>query len=238
MLNYDSSITLKTKHANIRCICVSLPANSSQLESIVRKLLNTSGPVYFIFICLATFFLLFMKKNLVEAEIVAFEILAQEGEMGFIQAVNTLQYMTIPLYYGWVFTLSGFIIWVGCFMFGYRVTYGQCWKIVMIASTVFLLAELIKIIHFLGIQEDITLDQIRAYYPLSIMSLFNAEAVPDQYLYPFNALNLFEVTSWVVMVYGVHVAADKRFNISVYIVGFSYVLFFLIWLGFYTMIYK
>ena len=87
-------------------------------------------------------------------------------------------------------------------------------------------------------QEDITLDQIRAYYPLSIMSLFNAEAVPDKYLYPFKALNLFEVTSWIMMVYGVHAASGKRFNISAYIVGFSYVLFFLIWLGFYTMIYK
>ena len=210
----------------------------NSLESIVRKLLNTSGPVYFIFICLATFFVLFLKKNMVEAEIVAFEVLAQEGQMGFIQAVNTLQYLTIPLYYGWVFTITGFVIWVGSFMFGYRITYSECWKIVMIASTVFLFAELIKIIHFLGIQEDITLEQIRAYYPLSLMSMLDYTTVPDRYWYPFKALNLFEVLFWIVLVNGVHVAANKRFNIAIYIVSFSYIFLFFMWLGFYTMIYK
>ena len=217
---------------------VSLLSKLHCLESIVRKLYSTSGTAYFIFICLATFFVLFLKKNLVEAEIVAFEVLAQEGEMGLIRALNTFQYLTIPLYYGWVFTVSAFIIWVGSFMFGYRVTYSDCWKVVMIGQTVFLFAEIIKIIHFMGIQEDITLDQIRAFYPLSLMSFFDYQEVPSRWLYPLKALNLFEILNVVVLIYGMHVAAGKRFNIAAYIVLFSYVLFFLIWLGFYLMIYK
>ena len=208
------------------------------MRSIVGRLLDTSGVAYFIFISLATFVVLFLKKNLVEAEIVAFEVLAQEGRMGLIQAINTLQYLTIPVYYLWVFTISGFMVWVGSFMFGYRITYADCWKIVMIGQTVFLLAELVKIIHFLNIPDDITLDQIRAYYPLSLMSLFDYQEINSRWLYPLKALNLFEIMNWIVMIYGVHAAAGKRFNIAAWIVLTSYSLFFLIWLGFYLMIYK
>lgn len=208
------------------------------MESTLRRLLNTSGPVYFIFICLATFVVLFLKKNLIEAEIVAFEVLAMEGKMGLIRTLNALQYLTIPLYYGYVFTVTSFIIWVGSFMFGYRVTYTECWKVVMVANTVFLIPELIKIIHFLGMPEDITLNQIRAYYPLSLMSMTDYSQVPDRWMYPLKALNIFELLYWILLVNGMHVAAGKKRNIATYIVLSSYVLFFFIWLGFYLTIYK
>jgi len=158
--------------------------------------------------------------------------------MGLIRTLNALQYLTIPLYYGYVFTVTSFIIWVGSFMFGYRVTYTECWKVVMVANTVFLIPELIKIIHFLGMPEDITLNQIRAYYPLSLMSMTDYSQVPDRWMYPLKALNIFELLYWILLVNGMHVAAGKKRNIATYIVLSSYVLFFFIWLGFYLTIYK
>ena len=35
------------------------------------------------------------------------------------------------------FLVLAFVIWVGCFMFGYRVTYEMCWRIVMASELVF-----------------------------------------------------------------------------------------------------
>ena len=70
------------------------------------------------------------------------------------------------------------------------------------------------------------------------MSMTDYTQVPDRWMYPLKALNLFELFYWVLLVNGMHVAAGKKRNIATYIILSSYVLFFFIWLAFYLSIYK
>ncbi len=193
---------------------------------------------YFLLLCLATFFLLLLKKTFVENETMAFEILEERGQMGLFHLISTLQYASIPVVYAYKFTIISFILWIGCFLFGYRVTYGDTWHVAAISESIFLLAELMKVLWFVFFEIDATIFDIRAFYPLSLMNLFDRHTIDPRWVYPLKALNVFEVIYWALLVIGIDYKARKKRSVAKWIVLTSYVLFFFIWLGYYLVIYK
>lgn len=198
-----------------------------------------TGPIaYFLALCIVTFLVLFTKKALVENETVAFQILQEDGRFGLFQLFNTLQFIAIPLIYAYKATLIAFILWVGSLMFGYRITYSQMWLIALVGETVFLIPEFIKIMWFILIDHQPDIWEIKAFYPLSLMNFFDPVNLADNLHYPLKALNLFEVLYWFVLVEAIHVTAKKKWSYAFAIVFTSYVPFFLIWLLYYTQVYK
>ena len=194
--------------------------------------------VFFVLVCLITFLLLFLKKSLIESHIAAFEILEERGEMGFYHIVDALQYISIPVIYLYKFTVIAFILWVGCFTWGYKVYYVRLWQLVMFAECIFFLAEFMKIGWFLFITTDPDIWQVRAFYPFSLMGLFNYQQVSGAWHYPLKALNIFEVLYWLILALGIQHMSKKRMDVSIYIVLSFYILWFFIWLGFYIIVYK
>jgi hypothetical protein len=191
----------------------------------------------FLLICLATLTLLFIKKSMIENETAAFEFMADQPEGSILYVRSALQYVSIPLIYLWKFTVLGFVIWVGCFLFGYRVTFSQCWGLVLIAEFVFILPELIKITWFLFIETDPNFYDIQAFYPFSLMNLVDYQDLPTRYAYPFKALNLFELLYWYVLALGIQHFAKRGMKPAWTIVLGFYVPIFVLWLLFYIIVY-
>jgi hypothetical protein len=191
----------------------------------------------FLLICLATFALLFVKKSMIENETAAFEFLADQSQGSILYLRSAMQYLSIPLIYMWKFTVLGFVIWVGCFLFGYRVTFSQCWGIAAVSEFVFLIPELIKVIWFLVIQDDPNFYDIQAFYPLSVINLVDYRDVDSRYYYPFKALSVFELLYWYVMATGIQHFARRGFRPAIIIVLAFYLPIFLLWLAFYMVVY-
>ncbi|MGE0770981.1 MAG: hypothetical protein AB7K37_04655 [Cyclobacteriaceae bacterium] len=208
----------------------------TSLES--KSLFAAEKRLTFILLCVATFFLLYVKKVFIENETAAFEFLEDRPEGGILQLISALQFLTIPVIYLWKFTVIAFVIWVGCFMFGYRVTYGQCWGVAIVSEFIFIVPELIKIGWFLFFETDPSFNDVRAFYPLSLMNFADYYEIDKQYVYPLKALNVFEIIYWVLLVQGVHFFARKQKRVAWFIVLSSYVLIFLGWLVFYMIVYK
>ena len=175
---------------------------------------------------------------MIENETAAFEFMADQPAGSILFVRSTLQYISIPLIYAWKFTALGFVLWMGCFLFGYRVTFSQCWGIVLIAEFVFLIPELMKIIWFLFIQSDPNFYEIQAFYPFSLMSLMDYQELPTRYAYPFKALNLFEPLYWLVLALGIQHFAKRGMKPAWIIVLSFYLPVFLMWLAFYMIVYK
>ncbi len=207
-------------------------------EIKVREFFEIDKRLYFVFLCLITFLVLLIKKNYVESETAAFEVLESRGQIGVLNLINAFQYLTIPLYYIWKFTLIGLILWLGSFAFGYKISYRKCWQIAMIAETLFLIPEMLKIVYLTYVFTDPNLYDIRAYYPFSLMNLVDYEDVASKWHYPLKALNIFELMYWTILTYGIHLAAKKKKEIAILIVLFSYVPIFLLWIWFYISVYK
>jgi hypothetical protein len=73
---------------------------------------------------------------------------------------------------------------------------------------------------------------------LSLMNFFNFETLPDQWHYPMKSLNIFEIIYWFFIIAGIYVKSHKVYRQSVIIGVFGYILPFLFWLGYYTIVYK
>ncbi len=209
-----------------------------QTHAESSSLFATEKKTAFLLLCLASFLLLYMKKAFIENETAAFEFLQDRPEGGLLQLISAIQFLSIPLVYLWKFTVIAFLLWVGSFLFGYRITYSQCYGLAIVSEFIFLVPELLKIVWFLFIRTDPNLHDIRAFYPFSLMHFFDYYDIGKQYVYPLKALNLFEVVYWVSLTNGIHYYARKEKKIAWIIVFSSYVPDFLLWLLFYIVVYK
>jgi hypothetical protein len=212
----------------------SLSSNGNETKS----LFGADKRLLFVLLCLITLLLLFIKIAFIENETAAFEFLQDRPEGGVLKAINALKYLSVPFVYAWKFTVIAFVIWVGCFMFGYRVTYKQCWGVVIAAEFIFLVPELLKILWFLVIETDPTYNDIRGFYPLSLMHFADYESLDKRFAYPLRALNLFEIGYWILLANGIHFFARKEKKYVWIIVSCSYILIFALWLLFYIVVYK
>ena len=192
----------------------------------------------FLLLCLATFLVLYVKITFVENETAAFEFLEDRPEGGILKLISATKLFSIPLVYLWKFTVISFVIWVGCFLFGYRVTYNQCFGLTIVCEFIFLVPELLKIGWFMFVETDPNLSDISPFYPFSLMNFFDPHEIDKKYLYPLKALNLFEIVYWILLVRGVHFFARKQIKTAWIIVLCSYVLIFFLWLLFYIIVYK
>jgi hypothetical protein len=192
----------------------------------------------FILLCLLSLLLLFLKISFLENETAAFEFLQDRPEGKILQLINAVKYFSIPLVYLWKFTVIAFVIWVGCFMFGYRVTYRQCWGVVIVSEFIFLIPEVLKFMWFITVETDPTYHDISAFYPFSLMHFFDYYSIDKRWAYPLRALNLFEIAYWFLLVTGIHHYAQKEKRYVWIIVSCSYILLFVLWLIFYVIVYK
>lgn len=208
------------------------------MEHETKSFFSADKRLLFLLLCLATLLLLYIKITFIENETAAFEFLQDRPEGMVLRLISTLKFLSVPFVYAWKFTVIAFVIWVGCFMFGYRVTYSQCWGVVIGAEYIFLIPEIMKILWFMAVQTDPTLSDISAFYPLSLMHFFDYYSIDKRWAYPLRALSLFEIAYWVLLVEGIQHFARKDKKYIWIIVACSYILIFFLWLVFYVIVYK
>jgi len=213
-----------------------MPRPYSELELKVRSFTNFNMYLFFGVICVLYILLLFIQQTFIIAQIPAFQF-AQGTEMLILRLIAGLKILGVPVMYGLKFTIIAFILWTGCFMWGYKVSYSKCWQISMIAELVFFVPTLLKTLWFILIQPETNYFEFQAFYPLSLMSFFDYEAVQDKYIYVNQSLNLFEIAYWIILTYGIDFAARKKKSIANAIVFTTYVPLFLFWLWFYAAVY-
>ncbi len=191
----------------------------------------------FIIICLVYITLLFVKRIFIIDSIAAFEVLNERGEIWVFDILYGIQYLNVPVFLTWKFTWTTLCLWIGSFMFGYRLHFNQLWKLVMFAEIFFFLPEIFKIIYYTLFYSDPNYHDYVAFYPFSLINLVDYTEIQAKYHYPLKSLNIFELLYWPILMVGIYFLSGKKWKISVYIVLSTYVLFFLIWLAFYTAVY-
>ncbi len=191
----------------------------------------------FIALSAVAILILWIRIQMVENETIAYQILQEQGRFGVFKLLNSMKFMSIPFGYAFKITVIAFILWTGAFMFGYKISFSQMWKIAIVGELVFLVAEFTKIIWLLITPYDINIWDIQAFYPLSIMSLFDINSIPSNWVYPLQSINLFEPLNWLVFVFGIHLTAKKKLDYAYAIVFTTYVPAFLMWLVYYAIVY-
>lgn len=213
-----------------------MPRPYSDLENRVRGYIDFNMYLFFAVICALHILILFIQQSFIIAQIPAFQFL-QGTEMFLFRIIAGLKIVGVPVLYALKFTVVGFILWTGCFMWGYKVSYAKCWQVSMIAELVFFIPAIIKTLWFLLVQTETNYWDFQAFYPLSLMAFFDQEQVADKYHYVNQSLNVFEILYWIALTYGIDFAARKKKSVANAIVFTSYVPLFFFWLWFYAAVY-
>lgn len=212
--------------------------SSTKLSQRTKETIDFDKRLFFLLLVLLFFVIRYLTDELILQSIPGYQSLEQEGTLVYFHLFNTLGYLWTPFSLLWKFTLTAFTLWIGAFMAGYKLSYRELWKFAMIAEIVFILPELIRLLWFLILEQPENFLAIKNFHPLSLFSLVNPDHVDPRFYYPLGALNLFEVAYWILLAIGVHTISRRSFSTSLLIVLFSYTLCFLLWLGFYAIVYQ
>ena len=116
------------------------------MGKLLKYLLNIKVIILFGLLSLLAILILWGRIQLVENETIAYQILQEQGRFGLFKILNSLKYMSIPFGYAFKLSVIAFILWTGAFMFGYKISFSQMWKIAILGEFVFLVAEFTKIV--------------------------------------------------------------------------------------------
>lgn len=196
-----------------------------------------NGVGMFIIISLTYIALLFVKRIFIIDSIAAFEVLNERGDIWVFDLIYGIQYLSVPVFLAWKWTWTTLILWIGCFMFGYRLHFNQLWKLVMLLEIFFFLPEIAKVLWFTIFYTDPNYNDYMAFYPFSLINLVDYTQIAPKWHYPLKAVNIFEIIYWPILVFSIYFISGKKLKISAYIVASTYVLFFFLWLLFYLAVY-
>jgi hypothetical protein len=98
----------------------------------------------------------------------------------------------------------------------------------------FILASVgyVKFFYFTLVNTNYSLVDIQQFYPLSFINFLDVENLEPWLVYPLQTVNLFEITYFFVLVYGMHKLLKNNYWKSFEITAASYGTGLLIWLGF------
>jgi len=115
-----------------------------------------------------------------------------------------LKYMVLVLVYFFKFLLITFSLYVGYFFTSLKkkVSFNEIFQVVLLSEMVFFVPAILRILWFLFIQPQYTLQDLQLFFPLAAINLFEANQLEPWLVYPLQVLNVFEIAYWLVLAYG------------------------------------
>lgn len=212
--------------------------NPSPISQRIEANLDFDKRLFFFILVILFLLVRYVTNDLILQSIPGYDKLESEGSFMIFHVFNALDYIWTPFALLWKFTATAFVIWLGAFAFGYKAPFVRLWQFVMVSEFIFIFPELIKMLVYIKPSDSVTYEEIRGYYPLSLFSLVNPANVAAKYHYPLRAINLFELIYIVFLIFGFHTVSRRSLAESTFVVLFSYVLMLLLWLLFYSLVYK
>jgi len=144
-----------------------------------------------------------------------------------------LNYAIIPLIILIRITLVSLCLSIGVFFYDMdrKIPFNQFLRIALIGEFVLIFVSLVKLLYFLFIKTDYTLQDLQQYYPLSYINFLDIEKLQPWLVYPLQTINLFELAYFLVLVYGLYKLLKNKFWKSFEITAVSYGTGLVIWIG-------
>jgi hypothetical protein len=124
------------------------------------------------------------------------------------------------------------IIQTGLFVQNLKVNFPDIFKVAVISEFTLLFPLIIKFVWFYFFKQEYTFEEIKLYYPLSILNLLDIENLSLIWFYPLKLMNVFELLYWFVLAYGLSRVIQKDFDRSLFIILTTYLPALVIWVVF------
>ena len=188
--------------------------------------------LFFISLCLFKFLLVLVFHLFIQSGTAVFEVLQDSGDAGVLYLINSLDYLSIPVFYLFKFLVVATLLWIGAFFLGYRLNFAKAWHAAMVSEVIFLGVDIAKIVWFSVGNTSPTYWDLSHFYPLSILSLLDAEMISGRWIFPLKTISVFEILYWALLSVNVTLLIKKTLKQGLSVVFSSYVLGLLLYLIF------
>jgi hypothetical protein len=130
-------------------------------------------------------------------------------------------YLYTLVYYVIKFALIALILQLALYLTGSQVAYRDLVGIVIKCEFIFFIPAVIKLFWFWHFYPAATLDDWYRFYVGSALSL--AGHVPSDWIYPLQALNIFEIAYWFLLALGIREISGLDYDSSLRVVARSYI---------------
>ncbi len=175
----------------------------------------------FVGLSLATLFMGLAFKFLLVSDTLYYNALADQLSYERIRALidkgeqwSWVGNVLIPVIYGIKLGFVATALALGSYFATSKFHFKRFFGAAVFAELLFLLPILIKLLWFLFVQTDYTLQDLSQFYPLSMLNITGTANIPPYLLYPLQTLNLFEVAYWFLLAQGVSEATGQSFRES------------------------
>ncbi|SOD79446.1 hypothetical protein [Spirosoma fluviale] len=213
-------------------------SNTLSLQDI-EKPPSENGWLLFAAITVVSLLLTFSGQHLLLSDELYFNALAEQMTYEQIQKAiaqnhewSWLAYIIIPIFNLLKFSLVAACISLGYYFAADRWVFKSFFRVAIQAELVLLLPSVIKLIWFLFVQPDYSLQDLQYFYPLSVLNFFEPTAIAPWLAYPLQLGNLFELAYWLVLAYGVSQVIETPMPKAFGLVAASYGSGLLVWVVF------
>lgn len=168
----------------------------------MEKFLSTKNWKLFSGVVLANLLILLASQTTLINEIVFFntfsEQLTYERSMELFHKMRSfawVSYVITPLMLLLKFSVLSVLLYIGVFFSDLHkeISLIKIFKVVIISESVFITASILKLLWFIFFAGNYTLDDMRFFYPLSLINLFSRPEVAPYWIYPLQTVNLFQL---------------------------------------------
>ena len=184
--------------------------------------------------------IIFLSQTTLINEIVFFntysEQLTYERSMELFENMKSfawVSYVIIPVILLLKFSALSFLIYIGVFFSDLHkeITLGKIFAVVIACESVFIVASLLKLLWFMFFAGNYILDDISFFYPLSLINLFSRSEVASYWIYPLQAVNLFQIAYILMLAVGLSKISSLKKAAADKIVLTTYVPAIVVWIA-------
>lgn len=195
---------------------------------------------WILFVIVLNLVLTFSSSHLLDLNRLTFDFYSSFLEENQVEDfINTqkkwewLGYVIIPVVILLRSSLVAVCLSVGLFFYDIqsKIKFKDFFKVAILGEFVILSVGIVKLLYFLYIKVDYTLQDVQQYYPLSYINFLDIKNLEPWLIYPLQTINLFEIAYFFVLVYGVHKLLKNNYWKSFEITAASYGTGLVIWLG-------
>jgi hypothetical protein len=193
-------------------------------------------PLRFVYLCFLSVLMGLAFQHLLISDTLYYNALGNQLSYERIRALiaqgerwKWLGNVLVPVLCGIKLSLVASAMSLGSYLTTNRFHFKHFFGAAIFGELVFLLPLLIKLLWFLFVQTDYTLQDLSMFYPLSLLNIIGTENIPSYWLYPLQTLNLFELAYWFLLAQGVSEATGQSFRQSFGLVMSSYIEGLVLW---------
>ena len=194
---------------------------------------------YFLFYCLITIIITWLNQTFIISDSLYYNSFAEsmtvEKIEEFIDSTKKwswVSYSLVPFFYLLKFTLVASCISTGLYFQENRFRFKEAFGLAIWAEGVFILVAVIKLLWFVFIQTNYTLQDLQFFFLLSTLNFFDVKHLESYLVYPLQVLNLFELVNWFVLAYGIKKMLGSSLERGMTVVASSYGVGLVIWVVF------